>query len=71
MKYYIDVKKILDAIETKDGKRLEQKQLAKLLDVGQQTVSNWKTKGSTKVVKTLLRISEVSGLYINEFISKK
>ena len=71
MKYYIDVDKILYGVQTKTGNRLNQKQLAKLLGVSKQTINNWKTTGSTNVVMNLMKICEVSGLQINEFISKK
>ena len=71
MKYYIDVDKILYGVQTKTGNRLNQKQLAKLLGVSKQTINNWKSTGSTNVVMNLMKICEVSGLQINEFISKK
>ena len=70
-KYIIDISIIQDAFEDRMEVRPRQKDLAKMLKVSEQTVSNWYHSESSPGIDTLMKLSEISALSINEFIIKK
>ena len=70
-KYYIDFAKIKAGFLNKTGETLEQKDLAEMIGVSKQTISNWKNVASPPIIPKLKAISELCGLNINQFISKK
>ncbi len=70
-KYFIDFSKIKEGFKSKTGESITQKEFADLIGVSKQTISNWSRQASPPIVKTLKKISELTGLSINNFISKK
>lgn len=66
----INIEKVKMSFKEKTGEKLPLKELSKELGVTNSTLSNWidKDVGLPKAVECLLKLSEKTGLSINEII---
>lgn len=74
-KVFIDVDKVIDAYNEKnpDKKQLDREELAKLLGVGKQVFSDWRSskKKTPKWAKILLTLLELGQIPATDFIEER
>ena len=70
-KYIINIEIVQTAIEKRTGKRPQKKEIAEKIGVSAQSVSNWRHISVPPIIETLVKLSKLSGLSINEFITRK